>query len=37
MLPSDENKNVVRKLNEDKVWAEKLKALSEDESGVSEH
>jgi len=37
MLPSDENKNVVRKLNEDKAWAEKLKALSEDDSGVSEH
>lgn len=37
MLPSDGNKDVVRKLNEDKVWAEKLKALSEDESGGSEH
>lgn len=37
MLPSDDNKDVVRKLNEDKVWAEKLKALSEDDSGVSEH
>jgi len=37
MLPSQENKDVVRKLNEDKEWAEKLKMLAEEEAGGSEH
>ena len=37
MLPSNENKDVVRKLNEDKEWAEKLKMLAEEEAGGSEH
>ena len=37
MLPSSQNKDVVKKLNEDKVWAEKLKMLADDEAGGSEH
>jgi hypothetical protein len=37
MLPSNENKDVVRKLNEDNEWAEKLKMLTEEEAGGSEH
>ena len=31
------DKDVVKKLNEDKVWAEKLKMLADDEAGGSEH
>lgn len=37
MLPSNENKDVIKKLNEDKVWADKLKMLADDEAGGSEH
>jgi hypothetical protein len=37
MLPSSQNKDVVKKLNEDKIWADKLKMLADDEAGGSEH
>lgn len=36
MLPSEANKAVVKKLNEDPAWAAKLKLLADDEQGGSE-
>ena len=36
MLPSDANKAIIKSLNDDPVWAAKLKLLAEEDPGLDE-